>query len=313
MLDPGRVSRSRLPGPGGVGGLTPARADRLELLGRQGARLEVGGVLWPALWLHRAHDGRVNARHGERETERGGRARLRRVPEEWIVEGAQAGPVRLVVRLRRLARVTPGGVCERALGDNAHLARSRQGQGEVERFLVRDAHRGLQRVEAPALDGVARRLAVAAVADVSRQAALARPLESADDVALAQLFARAAVELDQVEVIGGQALDAPLDAGEERLGPPVSPAPAAAMAALGEEVELAAPRGDGAADELLAVLVALGGVDDVEPGVEGAAQEAADSPAAHALVADLRAPEAQDAHHHVGAAEPASLHVSFPC
>ena len=47
--------------------------------------------------------------------------------------------------------------------------------------------------------------------------------------------------------------------------------------------------------------------------LNGPNDEAADSPAAHALVADLRAPEAQDAHHHVGAAEPASLHVSFPC
>jgi hypothetical protein len=193
------------------------------------------------------------------------------------------------------------------------MSRPRQRQGEVERFLVRDAHRGLERVEVPALDRVARCLAVAAVADISRQAALARLRERSDDVALAELVPRAAVELDQVEVVGGEALEAPLDAGQERGGAPVPPAPAAAVAALGEEVELAAPRANGTADELFAVLVALGGVDHVEPGVERAVQEPGDSAPAHALVADLRASESENARHHVGATEPASLHVSVPC
>ena len=53
-----------------------------------------------------------------------------------------------------------------------------------------------------------------------------------------------------------------------RTGPPVVAAGALGVAALGEEVEVPPPPGDGLADQLLGVAVALGGVDDVEAGVE---------------------------------------------
>src|SRR6185436_205711 len=159
----------------------------------------------------------------------------------------------------------------------------------------------------PALDGVARRRAVAAVADVAREAALARLLEGLDDLTLAERFERAAVELDEVDVVGRQALEAPLDARQQRSTPPVRARPAAGVAALGEQIELAAPRADRLADQDLAVVVALGRVDHVEPGVERTTEEPADGPAAHALIADLGATEAQHARHHVGLAEPALL------
>src|SRR5262249_56340888 len=63
------------------------------------------------------------------------------------------------------------------------------------------------------------------------------------------------------------------------------------------------------ADQLLAVLVALGGVDDVEAGVQRAVEEPRHRAAAHSLIADLRAPEAEDARFHVRLAELPSLHV----
>ena len=66
----------------------------------------------------------------------------------------------------------------------------------VKRRLIRDADRGLEGVEAPALDRVARRRAVSAVADVARLSPLAGPLQGLDDVARAQLPLGAAVELD---------------------------------------------------------------------------------------------------------------------
>ena len=91
----------------------------------------------------------------------------------------------------------------------------RQRQRQLERLLVRDADRGLERVETAALDRVARRLAVAAVADVPGPALLARPLERADRVALLKLGERAAVELDQIEVVGREPAQAPLDARQE--------------------------------------------------------------------------------------------------
>src|SRR5207244_2619743 len=160
------------------------------------------------------------------------------------------------------------------------------------------------------LDRIARRLAVAAVADVPREAPLTRLLERADRVTPPELGERAAVELDEVEVVGREAAQAALDAGEERGGPPVLARPAAGVAALGEQVALAPPPADGPADEGLAVLVALGRVNHVEAGVQRAAEEPYDRAAAHALVTDLRAPEAEDARHHVGLAEPAPIHTS---
>jgi len=105
--------------------------------------------------------------------------------EKRIVEGPEARPVGLVVRLGRLPRVPPRDVGQRPLGDHAHLPRVRQGQRELDGLLVRDVHRRLERVEAPTFDRVARGLAVAAVADVPGPAAFARALEGLDDLALA--------------------------------------------------------------------------------------------------------------------------------
>ena len=179
-------------------------------------------------------------------------------------------------------------------------------------FLVGDAHRGLQRVEGAAFDGIARRLPVAAIADVPRLAGRPRLLERLDDVALLKLGERAAMELDQVDVIGSEALQAPLDALPQRRRPPLAAPPALAVPALGEEVVVGPARADRASDQLLTVLVAFRRVDHVEPGVERRAQQALDGPPASALVADLRAPEAEHAHVHVRLAEPPALHANLP-
>src|SRR2546421_8185690 len=248
---------SDLADPRRVGHGAPARADPLERVPRRRAGAEQRRVLLPALHLRGADDRRVHARHAEREAERGARGRVPWGLQELVVERPQARPVSLVVGLGRLPRVPPRGVGQRPLGDDAHRPLTRQRQRELDGLLVRDADGGLERVEAAGLDRIARRLAVAAVADVPREAPLARLLESADRVAPPELGERAAVELDEVDVVGREAAQAALDAGEERGGPPVLAREAAGVAALGEEVALAPPPADGAADEGLAVLVTL--------------------------------------------------------
>src|SRR5207249_11223312 len=134
-------------------------------------------------------------------------------------------------------------------------------------------------------------------------------LEGGDGITPPKLGEGAAVELDQVEVVGLETTQAPLDAGQESGRPPVRSFPAPGVAALGEEVDLTSTGADGAPDEQLAVLVALGRVDHVEPGVERASEEPLDCAAAHALVADLGAAEAEHARDDVGPAEPASFHL----
>src|SRR5262249_55511450 len=91
--------------------------------------------------------------------------------------------------------------------------------------------------------------------------------------------------------------------------PVVTPA-GAGVPALGEEVHLVPARAEGLADEDLAVLVALGGIDHVEAVVERAAEQPLHRPEARALVTDLRAPEAEDADLHVGSTQPPLLHRS---
>src|SRR5262249_14147426 len=285
----------------------PPRANLLEPPRRQPPRLEERRILLPPFRPGGADDCGVNAGHAQREAQRRTGGRLGRDFQERIVERLEPRPVGLVVRLGWVPLPIPGGLGEGALGDHAYLPGDRHRQRALDGFLIGDAHRGLQRVEAPALDRVARRRTIAAVADVAREAALARLLQGLDDLALAERLERAAVELDEIDVAGRQALEASLDAGQQRTPPPVRARPAAGVAALAEQIELAAPRADRLADQDLAVVVALGRVDHVEPGVERTAEEPADGPAAHALVADLGATEAQHARHHVSPAEPALL------
>ncbi len=189
---------------------------------------------------------------------------------------------------------------------------SGQRQREINGFLIGDAHRGLESVEAAALDRIPRRPAVTAIADVARPAPLPRPLERLDHVALLELGQRAAMELDEVDVIGGEPFETPLDALEQRPGAPIATPPAIAVPALGEEVIFRPPAPDRPPDQLLAGVVALRRVDHVEAGVERGAQEPRDSPLTHALVADLGSAEAEHAHVHVRLSQSPSLHANPP-
>src|SRR5712691_1546981 len=64
-------------------------------------------------------------------------------------------------------------------------------------------------------------------------------------------------------------------------------------------------------NEDLAVLVALGRVDHVQTGIQRAPEESRDRAAAHPLVADLGAAEAENASDHIRLAEPALLHRCY--
>ena len=66
-----------------------------------------------------------------------------------------------------------------------------------------------------------------------------------------------------------QPTEAALDGVKQRLGPPVLLARALGMAALGEEIKVLPPAGDGLADQFLTLQIALGRVDDVQAGIEG--------------------------------------------
>jgi hypothetical protein len=104
------------------------------------------------------------------------------------------------------------------------------------------------------------------------------------------------VQLEQVDVVGAQSGEAAGDALLERGRAPVIPPGAFEVTAFGEEEILGSAIRDRLADERLGVAVALGGVDDVETGVERFPQQPPDDARLGALEANLRAAEAEHAH-----------------
>jgi hypothetical protein len=72
------------------------------------------------------------------------------------------------------------------------------------------------------------------------------------------------------------------------------------MTTFGKEVVVLAPRAHGCADQLFAGDVALGGVDDVEAGVQRAIQQFLYRGYGDALITNLRPAKAENAGKHIG-------------
>src|SRR5262249_48957592 len=116
----------------------------------------------------------------------------------------------------------------------------------------------------------------------------------------------AAMELDQVHVVGLEPLQAPLDAREDRGRPPARSSPSVRVPALSVDIDVLASLGERAPDEALAVVIALGRVDDVQSCVERARDQPRDDTRADVLIADLGAAESEHTYHHVRPSESTS-------
>jgi hypothetical protein len=271
-------------------------------------------ILRPAFRLRRADDQHVDARLHRGEAHRHTRrpigigALARVAAGEVVLQHLQSIPVLDVVAVTRMFVVTPRRVRDRTLCDDAHLLVARERQRQLDAFLIRDVHRGLKRVETPALDGPARCARVTAVADVARLAGLFRRLERVDALAFLQFLERARVELDQVHHVGLQSFQTALDRTRESVLAPVRAAPSLGpVTALREQEELLAPMSDRVRDLDFGLRIALGGIDDVQPGIERSIQQLVDDRLLDAAVPDLGAPEPEHGDVHVGRAEPPLL------
>jgi len=218
-------------------------------------------------------------------------------------------PIFVVIRIDRAMAGFPCGICNWPLGDYAHLLFARDRQSEIDCFLVGDADRRLQRIERAAFNRELRGVAVSAVTNVTRVTFVARGLQRINRFAFAQLDFRTAVQLHEVEPIGLKALQAALDTLEDRRLRPVRAAfHSVRMAALGEQVKIAAPFAHRLADQFLAIVITFGGVDDVQPSVERAVQQFGHRLRGRALIADLRSAESDDGNLHVSLSEPPLFH-----
>lgn len=299
-------------GPGFVGDLAPALADGLELVGGERSGTGSGEVLLEAAGFAGAGEGDGDAGAGEGEAEGGGDGVG--LFEEGVLEFLEALPVGLVVAAEEGALVDPGDVGDGAFDDHADAVADAEGQEEVDGFLVGDVEGGLEGVEACGLDGEAGGGAIAGVADEAGFAGVAGFFDDGEDVALLELFEGAGMDLEEVEVVGLEALEGAVDLAFEHVGVPVGEIEGfAIVAALGEEEEVVAAVGEGVADEFLGAGIALGGVDDVAAGVEGLVEDEGGGLLVGFLVADFSAAEADGGDIHAGAAEGAFFHGGTPC
>ena len=123
--------------------------------------------------------------------------------QEIIFQFLQSIPVGTAIGVTgRAITILPRYVGDGTFGDDADVTLYGCRQKEIDSFLIGNADGGLQRVKVAAFDCIKRCLAVAAVTDVARVAALASALQRFDDVALAQLRLRTTVELQQIHVTG---------------------------------------------------------------------------------------------------------------
>src|SRR5438876_1525889 len=146
----------------------PAMSNCRKLRLTQRSRLEQSGILLPAFRYCRTDNGGVHTGNAEREPQRDANRSFQvGVTQKFVIQFPQSLPVLVMIPLDRFVSCLPGRVCNRPLGDYAHLFFVRQGHGQLNRFLVGDADGGLQRIERATFHGVVRRATVAAVADVT--------------------------------------------------------------------------------------------------------------------------------------------------
>ena len=144
----------------------PAGTHRVVLPPRKQAGLQEPEILLEATGLHRADDGRVDPRHGQRKTQ----GRAGRWPgvaaKNAIVQRAQPHPVGSDIRAIRFGVIFPGRIRERPFGNDPKTVLTSRGQDLVQRFLISEIDRNLQRIKCTGLDRVRRGLAIAAVPKV---------------------------------------------------------------------------------------------------------------------------------------------------
>src|SRR5919201_4160161 len=122
----------------------------------------------------------------------------------------------MMIRIARTMASFPRDVRDGSLCDHADLFLASNRQRQLNRLLVGDIDRRLQGVERAAVHGIMRRSTIATVTDVTGETALTRGLQCFNRFAMPQLRFRTTVQLDKIDKIGLQAMEAPLHAGEDR-------------------------------------------------------------------------------------------------
>src|SRR5438445_11699520 len=82
------------------------------------------------------------------------------------------------------------------------------------------------------------------------------------------------------------------------------------MTAFGKEIKFLPSIVHGATDHFLAVVIAFGRINDVQPGIKRTVQQLRDLLVRHIVIADLRSAKSEHTNVHVGLAEASFFHCS---
>jgi hypothetical protein len=118
------------------------------------------------------------------------------------------------------------------------------------------------------------------------------------------------VKLDEIHVIGFQALKTAVDASEQRLWTPIRITPTALVSTFRQKITVFASFPYGFTDELFTGGVAFGSVDHINTRIDGFIKQFFSGGQGGVLIADLRAAKTENANIQICFAQPAIFHVS---
>src|SRR5262245_18842631 len=207
---------SSLSCPSGIRGIAPAAANALKDSLRQRSSFYGGGVFRKSSRPGCADDRRVHARdaQGKPQSDRHGFFEI--AAQKIVRQLLQPLPIRITIGVGgRPGPVLPGGVRDRAFGNDADIALHGQRQKEIKRLLIGNADGGLQGVKRAAFDGKTGGVPVTAVANISSVTEVTSSAERFDHIAPAQFRRGTAMELNEIQEIGFQSFEAALDASKQ--------------------------------------------------------------------------------------------------
>src|SRR5256885_7152331 len=132
-------------------------------------------------------------------------------------------------------------------------------------------------MERTCFHGITRRLAVAAVTNIAGIAFSTCGLESLDGFSFSKHRFGTTVKLDEIEMVRTQPAQTSLNAFQQGITRPIFTSDPARMAAFRKEIVVAPAFADCFSDQFFAAFIAFASVDNIQPGVERALEQASDS------------------------------------
>ncbi|GBF30173.1 hypothetical protein MnTg04_00109 [bacterium MnTg04] len=232
--------------------------------------------------------------------------------EEWVIQRFYEIPVFRVPLPFGPLRKSPDGVANGALCDHTDVPFLSQWQQIVDSVLFKDIERELNNVELIRFDGITDPLTAAGVGQEPNLAGLAGLFQGFDNLTSPEYLHRAAVQMNDIQVIRLESLQTSIDRSVNRRRGPVTALSEMTIlvADLRTEHVFVTSRSDRVADEYLGMVfvgmsVTLGCVNDVQARVQGLIEQPGYGLLLGTGQPDGQTTETYDRHTKIGAPETA--------